>query len=38
MEEAEGAFPRLRQFRPVPARAVEQAQRADDIGLDERLG
>ena len=38
VEETEGGLLRRRQRSPVPSGGVEQAQRADDVGLDERLG
>jgi hypothetical protein len=38
VEEAEGFFARGRQLGPVEAGAVEEAERADDVGLDEGLG
>ena len=38
VEKAEGDFARRRQRVPVEAGAVEEAEGADDVGLDERLG
>lgn len=38
MEETEGGFAGLGEFGPVETGAVEEAERADDVGLDKRLG
>jgi len=38
VQETERGLPRRGQLRPVAARGVEEAECADDVGLDERLG
>ena len=38
VEETEGGFAGLGEFGPVETGAVEEAERADDVGLDKRLG